>query len=546
MQGLVACHEPPAAAVGRRIFERGGNVADVAVATAFAQIVANPFDSSLSGKVSIHVCGLGAAQGVILDAGHVIGSLAHPNSFRDVYIGRFEGVGQFLVEGHVNSVGYRSIMAFGFVPALQQLYERFGGGRLKWRELVEPAAELAEAGFDVYPKIAHYWDDDQIALPSAGWNLRQVLAAGNEAARKVFYKPGGQAYKNGERFVQADHARTLRRIAEEGPEVFYRGDIARQMADDFAQNGAFVTIEDLAEYRIEVREPIKITYKGYEVSANPPPGSGMLALMMLNIIEGFDVGRLGHNTPEYVEVVSESMRCALLARAKYRGDPKLVDVPIDMLLSKQYASDWRDRIRVGDVPAPSWGAESSSTTHVSVMDSEGNAVTMTHSHGGHAGAAIVTPGLGFLHNSHMKQFDPKPGSIDSIVPGKRQGGSVPTIVRKDGEPVIAIGGAGGTRQMTGTVQTILNVIEHGMDIHTAIAAPRFHCEQPGLLLVEAGVPEPTCRALRATGRTVQVSGRSLGRISAVYRDLHTGDLSGGAEVRNDYGRGNVGYYTDES
>src|SRR5690606_32227652 len=141
------------------------------------------------------------------------------------------------------------------------------------------------------------------------------------------------------------------------------------------------------------------------------------------------------------------------------------------------------------VPPPTWGDKAESTTHLSVMDDAGNAVSMTHSHGGHVGAAVVTEGLGFLHNNHMKLFDPMPGSVDSIVPGKRQGGSVPLIVTKGGEPVLVIGGAGGTRQVTGTVQTILNVLEHGMPVHKAIAAPRFHSEAPSVIYVEPGVPE---------------------------------------------------------
>jgi gamma-glutamyltranspeptidase / glutathione hydrolase len=544
MRGLVACHEPPAAAVGREIFARGGNVADVAIATAYAQGVANPFDSGLSGKASIHVRLNGAAA--ILDAGHIIGSRVPPDLWRDKYKGRMYGVGPFIVEDFVNFVGYGSIMTPGFVPATQLLYERFGSGRLSWQELLEPAVRLATDGFLVFPTIAYEWDDDHVSVPPAGWNLRQALAAGNEAARRLLFKPDGRGYRNGELFRQEDHGRTLARIGVEGPEVFYEGAIARIIADDFERSGAFVTYEDMAGYEVLVHEPIEISYRGYRITANPPPGNGMIALLMLNILEGFDLAGLGYHSPEYIATLTDCMRAAFVDRARYRGDPAFVDVPLERLLSKAHAAEWQARVRAGDVPAPTWSEEEESTTHLSVMDGDGNAVSMTHSTGGYAGAAVVTEGLGFLHNSHMKLFDPMPGSVDSIVPGKRQGGSVPIIVSKDGEPILVIGGAGGTRQVTGTVQTIVNVIDHGMEAHKAISASRVHSEHPSWLFYEPGVPTSSVDALRRLGRSVQPAPVDLGKINAVQRDPDTGRLRDGGEVRGDAGRGFVGYFDDES
>lgn len=551
LQGIVACHEPPAAAVGRTIFEAGGNAADVAVATALAQIVANPFDSSLSGKAVIHVAMPGVTEGVIIDAGHVVGERVTSDAFAAVYRGRREGVGGFIVDGYVNAFGYKAIMAFGFVQAMQLLHQRFGSGRICWGDLFEPAIRLATDGFDIYPKVANVWDRARVVYPlgdyhpSGQWTMPDVFAAGNAAGQAIYYKANGKPYRNGERFVQLDHARTLTRVAED-PESFYRGDIAALMAADFAENGAFVTLNDISNYEVVVRRPITINYRDYEISANPPPGSGMLALIMLNILEGYDLSALRHNSTEYIMAVGEAMRAALLARARYRGDPKFVDVPIDWLISKNYAAEWRQRIVDGNVPTATWGPGTEGTTHVSVMTSDGGVVSMTHSHGGIGGAGVATPGLGFLHNHHMSNFDPLPGSVDSIVPGKRHGGSVPLIVRRNGEPVLAIGGAGGTRQVTGTVQTILNFIDHGMEVHEAISAPRFHSEQPGLVLVEPGISEGVIAALCARGRTVRVSRHPLGRISAVSRDPDCGgELGGGSETRSDYGRGNVGFYSDD-
>ncbi len=541
MRGMVACLEGPAAHVGRRIFERGGNVVDVAIAVAYAQCVANPFDTSLSGKASIHVRLDG--RSTILDAGHLIGSRAHPDVWRDEYRGRMNGVGPFLVDSYKNKLGYQAIMTPGFVPATQLAFERFGSGRLAWADLVRPSAELATHGFPIFPNVAQHWDDDHVAVPSTDWNLRRAIdVGGNDAARRLLFKPNGRAYRNGELFRQPDLGATLARIAEDGPEVFYRGAIGQRIAQDFEEHDAFVTYDDMAGYEVRVEEPIRTTYRGYEISTNPPPGNGMIALIMLNVLEGFDLAGMEYHGPEYVTTLSDCMRAAFVDRARYRGDPAFVDVPLERLLSKDHARRWQERVRAGDVPAPTWKGESDSTTHLSVMDDAGNGVSMTHSHGGYAGACVVTDGLGFLHNAHMKLFDPLPGSVDSIVPGKRQGGSVPIVVSHGGEPVMVVGGAGGTRQVTGTVQAIVNVIDHGMQAYEAVSAPRIHSERPDRIHAEAGVPQATIEAVRAAGRTIGAPGMSMGKISAVVRDLRSGELVDGAEPRGTRGRGTPGYF----
>ena len=542
MQGLVACHEPPATEVGRSIFARGGNVADAAIATAYAQLVVSPFASGLSGKASIHVRDASTDTAVILDAGHIIGSKAHARVFEQAYLERLEGVGAFHVKDSINAIGYQSIMTPGFVPATQKLYERYGSGKLSWHDLIAPAAELASEGFCIYPKIADHWQAGHIVFTPTRLNLRQKLELGNGAAYDTFFKPGDRGYKNGEWFMQTDHGETLWRIAREGPEVFYRGNIAEQVAEDFDANGAFVTFEDMANYQVEDKEPLELSYCNYRITSNAPPGNGMILLIMFNILEGYDLSAMGHNSPDYVETLAKAMQAAFADRARYRGDPKLHDVPVEKLLAPSHGADWRDGLAKGELPQLQRRAPGEDTTHLTVMDDVGNIVTMTHSIGGIAGAAVMTPGLGFLHNSHMNLFDPVPGSVDSIVPGKRQGGSVPTIVYQDGEPIMAIGAAQGTRQVTSTLQSVLNVLEHNMPVHQAVAATRIHSEVSDLILAEAGLPEGCNQELRRRGYRVEPPLDHLGRASAVARDPQTGELSGGSEVRNNYGRGNVGYF----
>ncbi|HSJ55839.1 MAG TPA: gamma-glutamyltransferase [Anaerolineae bacterium] len=547
MRALVSCYEVPAAEVGRQILAAGGSVVDAAIATAYAQVVANPFMCGLSGKASIHVRNGATGEALILDAGHIIGSRATPTVFADRALGRQEKVGSFRVQGLANWIGYQAIMTPGFVPATQQLYERFGSGRLSWEALLAPAVRLARDGFPIYPQLVRFWDEQYVAVSDVGWNLRTKVAP-NAAATALLFKPGGRRYQNGELFRQPDLAHTLQRIAVEGPELFYRGDIARQVAGDIAAHGGFVTYDDMANFPVETKEPIRITYRGYEIAANPPPGNGIVALIMLNILEGYDLAAMDRRSPQYAELLARAMQCAFDDRARYRGDPRFVDVPVDRLLSKEHAAQWRSRIDTGQIGAVATAPASSSTTHLTVMDADGSLVTMTHSIGGAAGAGVVTEGLGFLHNNHMALFNPLPGTVDSIVPGKRQGGSVPIVVYRDGEPVLAIGGAGGTRQVSGTVQSILNVLDWGMGTSEAVAAPRLHSEQEDVILMEPGWPEATVRALEGRGYRVDVlSGLSdfLGWINAVGRDPRRRTLDGGTEIRGAHGRGFVGYHEDE-
>ena len=544
MRGLVACYEPPAADVGRRILAQGGNLVDAAIATAYAQTVCNPFMCGLSGKASIHIRSAGTPEALILDAGHVIGSRARPDVFAGRCLGRHGKVGDFRVAGLANLVGYQAVMVPGFVPATQMLYERSGSGRLSWSELLAPAIDLAANGFPVYPQLVRFWDEDYSAVDQeGGWNLRRKLS-GSPEALSLLFKAGGEPYRNGELFIQPLMARTLEHIAVEGPQVFYRGDLARLAAEDILAHDGFVTYEDMANFEVEVKKPISITYRGYEVAANPPPGNGVVALVMLNILEGYDLPGMDRTSACYAETLARAMQAAFDDRVHYRGDPRYVEVPLERLLSKEHAAEWREKIAAGWPLSRAAGPSEVGTTHLTAMDADGNVVTMTHSIGGACGAGVATEGLGYCHNNHMCLFDPLPGSVDSIAPGKRQGGSVPIIVYRDGAPVLAIGGAGGTYQVSGTVQSIINVLDHGMSMSQAVAAPRLHAENEDLIQVEPCWPESTLQVLRTRGFRVQEVS-FLGWVDGIARSPLNRELEGGSEIRGSRGRGFVGYFSDE-
>ena len=418
-------------------------------------------------------------------------------------------------------------MVPGFLRGLYTGFVRHGSGRISWAELVVPAIRFARDGFEIDDYVYQFWKPGGI---TGEMNIAAKLRATPDCAR-IFLKDGRE-YRPGEVLVQSDQARVLDVVAVEGPEVFYTGAIGRRMAEDFARHDALVTADDLASYQPLLQEPVKTTYRGYLISADPPPACGILVHEMLNVLEQHDLTRLGWNSPAYLDLLSRTMYLVFHDRARYMGDPRFVDVPVEQMLSKAYAAEMAATIARGDdlQAEPNVRFPGDGTTHVSAMDDEGNAVAITHSLG--IGSGAVTPGLGFMHNNHMLMFDPRPGHRNSIAPGKIPvTGGAPTIVLKDNRPILTLGSPAGARKATGIVQTIVNVLDFGMGAQEAVAAKRIHAEDvPGQIIVEPAIPEETINGLEQLGRSVIVSPYTA-RMAAVYRDPETGRLEGGSDPR---------------
>ncbi len=329
-----------------------------------------------------------------------------------------------------------------------------------------------------------------------------------------------------------DMANTFSLLAEGGEEVFYHGDLARRIAENMERGGGFVTLDDLANYEVTVAEPLCTSYRNYTIASNHPPGGGLTILQMLKILEGYDLRELGHLSPEYVYKVSMAMRAAWVDRANLIGDPIFVEVPALELLSIDRVSCWRDRIDAGEVfQVPRWQAEESQdTTHVSVVDSRGNVMGLTHSLG--SGSDVVTEGLGFMYNNCMNCFNPVPGEVNSIEPGKsRTTGMAPTLVKIDDKPYFSVGAPGGTRIITGILHAILNVLDHSMSATEAIAAPRFD-SQGEVVVTHARITPSVCRQVRAMGLEINRALASYGGIASVHGiriDPETNALNGGAD-----------------
>jgi gamma-glutamyltranspeptidase/glutathione hydrolase len=398
-------------------------------------------------------------------------------------------------------------------------------GTWDWRDVCAQAIEQARNGFVVRPHV-HAWWTTGASLGRVDVKERLALT---RSGRQLYFRDDGSFRQLGERVENADMARSLERIAEGGPEIFYRGEMAQEIAEDIQNNGGLLSIDDLREYRTTRTEPLRSSYRNLEVASNHPPGGGIMLLEMMNILEHFPLAELGHNSTEYLRTVCEAMKAATADKEAFVGDPAFIDVPVERLISKSYAAEVAERIQSGErIHVERYGpSEPPDTTHVAVVDGDGNCVTMTHSLGMPSG--VITDGLGFMYNGCMGVFDPRPGRAGSVAPGKSGFSSLcPTIVFDNDLPRVVLGAPGGTQIAMGVLQTLLNIIDFGMPISDAVAAPRFSATSD-VIDVMNRIPEYTVQPLRDVGYDVVRSPLSYG-IAAVHGiEMVDGLLRGGAD-----------------
>ena len=530
----VACAEPYGASVAQEIYRQGGNAVDAAVAAAFAQCATNPLGVGIGGTGMMHIYDAASRQSIVIDGSVSIPYGAAPDIFlAGIIKGRAETTGRFPVEGNPNQYGYRSVMVPGFVRGAAEAFSGYGSGNVSWAALVEPAARLALDGFTVYPYLAEYYLYDEPSVPNA-LDFAGKMRAFPRAAELL--TRDGRPYQCGEKIVLADMGRTLLKIGAGGADIFYTGEIGQAIAADFEQNGGFITAGDLRDYRAELRQSLRGSYRGYEILSSRPPGLGLALIEMLNILEGYDLATIGWNTPDYVELLARVQRFAFTDVSRFAMDPASGDALLEQIASKEHAEKRRVQIERGEEPAPAGGRipQSEHTTHVTTVDKAGNAASFTHSIGSVAASCVVTPGLGFIFNNFLGQFNPTPGFANSIALGKRGGGGVPTVVLRDGEPFLAIGSSGGSRLISGVLQSIVNVIDHGMAIGEAVALPRFHSEQGKTIFAEPSIFSAVLDQVAARGYDVRRT-TYMGCNQAILIDQANGRLEGGTDPRG--GRG---------
>jgi gamma-glutamyltranspeptidase/glutathione hydrolase len=439
--------------------------------------------------------------------------------------------------------GYLAAGVPGTVRGLELAHRRFG--RLRWRDVVMPAAELAASGFVVSASLAGDLNEE---LADRMSRYPSTVAA--------YGRPGGPEWTAGDTMRLPDLARTLRTIATRGAGAFYTGWIADSLVADMRRNGGIITHRDLAAYRAKVRTPVRGSFLGYEIISMPPPSSGGVALVeMLNILEGFDLAAKGRHSAETLHLMIEAARRAYLDRARHLGDPDFVTVPVARLTSKAYASQLAGRIDTTratssvalgkDIVTETTTAESEETTHFSVIDRDGMAVANTYTLEWGYGSAVVARGTGFLLNNEMGDFNKKPGATTTggdigtranvIAPGKRMLSSMtPTMVARDGRVVLVTGSPGGRTIINTVLDVVLNVTEFGMDVRDAVDAPRMHHQWlPDEVSLEQHTPnaEQVAARLRAMGHTVRVRG-GQGDAHSIWVDGRTGVAYGANDKRS--------------
>ncbi len=464
--GMVATQNAIASKIGADVLKDGGSAVDAAVAAAFALAVTHPSAGNIGGGGFL-VFRPQSGKPMAYDFREVAPSGSNPKMWLEN--------GQYSFQRH--HMSHWSIGVPGTVAGLYMAWQ--DQGKLPWKRLVEPAIELARKGFTVTHGLAASLEEAMPRLQKHPASLAQ-------------FSNNGEPYQPDDVLIQPDLADTLQRIADQGPDGFYKGRTAQLIVDEMKRGHGLITLEDLADYQPKRREPVTGSYRGYQIISMPPPSSGgAIVVEMMNILEGYDVGKLGFGTTATLHRMAEAMRRGYADRARYLGDPDFnPDQPVARLTSKSYAQELRasilpDRASVSKPDQFTWPVESDETTQISVVDADRNAVSMTYTLEWGYGSAVVVPGGGFLLNNEMGDFNAGPGLTDDqgligtpanlAEPGKRMLSSMsPTVVAKDGKLAMVTGTPGGRTIINTVMQTILNVVDHGMNAQSAVDAGRIH------------------------------------------------------------------------
>ena len=522
-KGMVSTSHPLASETGIKILKQGGNAIDAAVAIAFVLGVVEQYSSGIGGGSLIMIRLADSSEVLAVDARET----APLKSTRDMYLRDGEAVPD------LSRTGVLAGGVPGTVAGLELILKKYG--TMSLAEIMEPAIRYAENGFELTQRHVN-------AIKSSREKLEKF-----PTSAKIYFS-GDQLPEVGALLVQHDLAVTLKTIASNGSHAFYKGEIAKKIVKFMEQNGGLITATDLASYQAKLRNPVYGTYRGYDVYSMPPPSSGGIhVIQILNILEGYDFRGTERYSAEFTHLLAEAMKLAFADRAHFLGDSDFVDVPVAGLISKPYAEEQRSKINTDQVleleshgnPVP---YESENTTHFSVLDQDGNAVSITQTVNTSFGSGMIIEGTGIILNNEMDDFSAQPGvpniyglvgaEANSIAPQKRPLSSMsPTLLVKDDQTFMVIGSPGGPRIITTVVQSIINVIDYGMDIQAAVDAPRIHHQwKPNKLRIEADYRVDTSMLL-ALGHQIEKKG-SWSLAHGIVFEVNTGIIYGGADNRN--------------
>jgi gamma-glutamyltranspeptidase/glutathione hydrolase len=537
-QGMVVTAGDQASTAGIEMMKRGGNAVDAAVAASFAISVIRPQSTGIGGGGFFLLYLAKNRETVAID----FRERAPLRATHDMFIRDGKAVPELSRNGPL------AVAVPGLVAGLVEVQKKYGTMPLK--EVMAPAIHLAEDGFPIYPQLA-------------GAIAYRAKLLGDSPATKAIYFREDRPLQEGELLIQKDLARTLREISQKGKAAFYKGRVAKALVKEMKARGGLITQEDLDKYRVIYRTPLVDSFQGVQVHAMPPPSSGgVLISQMLNILSGFPLGEFGFHTPKSIHLLTETMRLAFRDRALYLGDPDFVSVPISMLSSQDYAGTQRAKIDLTKampsdaIPTAKPGkTESTSTTHISIIDKDGNAVATTQTVNLYFGSGVLVSGTGIMLNDEMDDFSAQVSNpnafgllgendANAIAPRKTPLSSMsPTIVTRDGKVILVTGSPGGSRIISATLQVLLNVLAYNMSLPEAMFAPRIHHQWfPDDLLVEAkkdDKPEGLVEALQQLGHKVTLvedtgDGRTpFGNVQALHVDISSGVVTGVSDPRGE-------------
>jgi len=507
------------------VLEQGGNAVDAAVTAAFSLAVTQPRSGNIGGGGFMLISTDKKDEVIAIDYREKAPSRATVDMFLDE---------KGDADARRSRFSHLAAGVPGTVAGLALALENYG--TITLQQAMAPAIRLAEDGFIVTPRF------------SDGLKLREARLKKWDSSKKIFYKADGSYYEPGDLFVQRDLAETLKRISASGIDEFYQGKTARLLVEEMNRHGGLITLEDMKNYSPIIRKPVQGSYRGYDIySMSPPSSGGAHVIQILNILEGYDIAAYGHNSSRTIHLMAEAMKRAYADRSRYLGDADFVEVPLKGIISKKYAQELREGIDTEHAtasdniaPGKPMVYESDETTHFSIVDKYGNAVSNTYTINFSYGSGIVVDGAGFLLNNEMDDFSSKPGvpnaygllggEANKIEPNKRMLSSMsPTIVKKDGKNFLVTGSPGGSRIITTTLQVIMNVIDHGLNIKSAVTAPRIHHQWlPDEIRIEEGISPDTISSLVERGHKV-VQKSSMGAIQSIM--VKDGILYGGADPR---------------
>ena len=505
-QGMVVTNHPLGSSAGLEMLAMGGNAVDAAIAAIFALSVVEPMMVGPLGGGYINLA-MADGTGLCIDNYTVAPGAATP----DMYTPVSETWPDYLTSvDRLSQVGYLASGVPGNLKAWDEVHASHGC--LDWEAIVEPAIRYAAKGF----RCSHYLSR------LANDNAADIARFAETAA---VFQPGGRTIEPGDLVVRSDFAESLRLIAAERSDALYNGALGQALADDMVRNGGLITTADLAAYQTIHNEPVRGSYRGYGIAGPPPGNSGItLIIEMLNILEGFDLSAMGFGTVESSHLLIETLKVAFADRFEYLGDPATVDIPLEWLISKEYAASRHDDVageQASTAIAGRPGAESSYTTHLTTADADGNMVSMTQTINELFGSKVTVAGTGMLLNNTQAMFDPHPGQPNSVAPNKRVVSSMaPAILSRDGLPWMGIGTPGGVRIFPSVLQAIVNVIDHGMTLQEAVEAPRLWTQGQTVEL-EAGFDDRVRAGLADRGHDITMVSNVAGGMNGVMIEPST-------------------------